>query len=223
MNEINVLLADDHTLVRAGLRTLVDGFAGFRVVAEAGDGREAVRLARRWKPQIALIDISMPELNGLDATALITKEVPETQVIILSMHIAENYVLAGLRAGAVGYVVKDAAVTELESALRAVLKGERWLSPSVSRHLLDEYLRLVRHPPEETEAPSGLESLTRRQREILQLIAEGCATREIAERLSLSIKTVETHRSQLMERLNIHDVAGLTRFAIRVGLIHPES
>ncbi len=222
MSEINVLLADDHTLVRAGLRTLVEGFAGFRVVAEAGDGREAVRLARRWKPQIALIDISMPELNGLDATALITKETPETQVIILSMHIAENYVLAALRAGAVGYVVKDAAVTELESALRAVLKGERWLSPAVSRHLLDEYLRLVRHPAEEAQVPSGLESLTRRQREILQLIAEGCATREIAERLSLSIKTVETHRSQLMERLNIHDVAGLTRFAIRVGLIHSE-
>ncbi len=223
MNEVSVLLADDHTLVRAGLRTLVEGFAGFRVVAEAGDGREAVRLARRWKPQIALIDISMPELNGLDATALIAKEAPETQVIILSMHLAENYVLAALRAGAVGYVVKDAAVTELESALRAVLKGERWLSPAVSRHLLDEYLRLVRHPPEETPAPSGLESLTRRQREILQLIAEGCATREIAERLSLSIKTVETHRSQLMERLNIRDVAGLTRFAIRVGLIQPES
>ncbi|KAB2931475.1 MAG: response regulator transcription factor [Candidatus Contendobacter sp.] len=223
MNEVSVLLADDHTLVRAGLRTLVEGFAGFRVVAEAGDGREAVRLARRWKPQIALIDISMPELNGLDATALIAKEAPETQVIILSMHLAENYVLAALRAGAVGYVVKDAAVTELESALRAVLKGERWLSPAVSRHLLDEYLRLVRHPPEETPAPSGLESLTRRQREILQLIAEGCATREIAERLSLSIKTVETHRSQLMERLNIRDVAGLTRFAIRVGLVQPES
>ncbi len=223
MNEVSVLLADDHTLVRAGLRTLVEGFAGFRVVAEAGDGREAVRLARRWKPQIALIDISMPELNGLDATALIAKEAPETQVIILSMHLAENYVLAALRAGAVGYVVKDAAVTELESALRAVLKGERWLSPAVSRHLLDEYLRLVRHPLEETPAPSGLESLTRRQREILQLIAEGCATREIAERLSLSIKTVETHRSQLMERLNIRDVAGLTRFAIRVGLVQPES
>ena len=223
MNEVSVLLADDHTLVRAGLRTLVEGFAGFRVVAEAGDGREAVRLARRWKPQIALIDISMPELNGLDATALIAKEAPETQVIILSMHLAENYVLAALRAGAVGYVVKDAAVTELESALRAVLKGERWLSPAVSRHLLDEYLRLVRHPPEETPAPSGLESLTRRQREILQLIAEGCATHEIAERLSLSIKTVETHRSQLMERLNIRDVAGLTRFAIRVGLVQPES
>ncbi|MDS4030506.1 MAG: response regulator transcription factor [Candidatus Contendobacter sp.] len=222
MSEVNVLLADDHTLVRAGLRTLVEGFTGFQVVAEAGDGREAVRLARRWKPQIALIDISMPELNGLDATALIAKEVPETQVIILSMHTAENYVLAALRAGAVGYVVKDAAVTELESALRAVLKGERWLSPAVSRHLLDEYLRLVRHPPEEAQVPGGLESLTRRQREILQLIAEGCATREIAERLSLSIKTVETHRSQLMERLNIHDVAGLTRFAIRVGLIHSE-
>lgn len=222
MNDVSVLLADDHTLVRAGLRTLVEGFGGFRVVAEAGDGREAVRLARQRNPRIALIDISMPGLNGLDATTLIAKEAPETQVIILSMHVAENYVLAALRAGAVGYVVKDAAVAELESALRAVLKGERWLSPAVSRHLLDEYLRLVRQPPEETRTLSGLESLTVRQREILQLIAEGHATRVIAERLSLSIKTVETHRSQIMERLNIHDVAGLTRFAIRVGLVHPD-
>ena len=219
MNEIKVLLADDHTLVRAGLRTLIEGFEGFRVVAETSDGREAVRLTRQLQPDIALIDISMPGLNGLDATALISRETPDTRVVILSMHTAETYVLEALRAGAAGYVVKDAAVDEMERALRAVQKGERWLSPSVSRHLLDEYLRLVRGQP---IAGSGMEALTPRQREILQLIAEDHSTREIADRLSISIKTVETHRAQIMERLSIRDVAGLTRFALRAGLIDPE-
>lgn len=218
---MRVLLADDHTLVRAGLRALVDGFAGFQVVAEAGDGREAVSLTRQLEPDIALLDIGMPGLNGLDAAALITKETPKTQIVILSMHTAENYVLEALRAGAVGYVVKDAAVDELERALRAVRKGERWLSPTVSRHLLDEYLRLARGQLR-ADTATGFDALTPRQREILQLIAEGHSTREIAERLSISIKTTETHRTQIMERLAIHDVAGLTRFAVRVGLVDPE-
>lgn len=219
MNEIKVLLADDHTLVRAGLRSLIDGFEGFCVIAETGDGREAVRLTRQLQPDIALLDISMPGLNGLDAAALIARETPDARVVILSMHTAETYVLEALRAGAVGYVVKDAAVDEMERALRAVQKGERWLSPSVSRHLLDEYLRLARGQP---MTGSGIEALTPRQREILQLIAEGHSTREIADRLTISIKTVETHRAQIMERLNIRDVAGLTRFALRAGLIDPE-
>lgn len=223
MREVRVLLADDHTIVRAGLRILVEGFEGFQVVAEAGDGREAVRLARQLKPDIALLDIGMPRLNGLDAAALIAKEAPGTQIVILSMHTAENYVLEALRAGAVGYVVKDAAIDDLERALRAVLKGERWLSPVVSRHLLDEYLRLARNQPQDIQTATGLDLLTLRQREILQLIAEGRSTREIADRLSISTKTAETHRAQLMERLNIHDVAGLTRFAIRVGLVSPET
>lgn len=219
MNKIKVLLADDHTLVRAGLRSLIDGFEGFCVIAETGDGREAVRLTRQLQPDIALLDISMPGLNGLDATALIARETPDARVVILSMHTAETYVLEALRAGAVGYVVKDAAVDEMERALRAVQKGERWLSPSVSRHLLDEYLRLARGQP---IVGSSTEALTPRQRAILQLIAEGYSTREIADRLTISIKTVETHRAQIMERLNIRDVAGLTRFALRTGLIHPE-
>ncbi len=222
MNEKTVLLADDHTLVRAGIRALVEGFGGFRVVAETGDGREAVRLARQVKADVALVDIGMPGLNGLDAVALITKEAPATRILILSMHTAENYVLEAMRAGAVAYVVKDAAVDELERALRAVLRGERWLSPAVSRHLLDEYLRLSRGGAA-TESAGGLDLLTQRQREILQLIAEGNATREIAERLAISVKTVETHRAQLMARLGIYDVAGLTRFAIRAGLISPEA
>lgn len=220
MTEVRVLLADDHTLIRAGLRKLVEGFEGFQVIAEAGDGREAVRLARELKPDIALLDIAMPRLNGLDATALIAKATPEIQIVILSMHTAENYVLEALRAGAVGYVVKDAAVDELERALCAVRDGERWLSPAVSRHLLDDYLRLA-HKETDAHPAASSEFLTPRQREILQLIAEGCTTREMAERLCVSIRTVETHRAQLMERLNIHDVAGLTRFAIRSGLIDP--
>lgn len=219
MSEIRVLLADDHTLVRAGLRALVDQFAGFHVVAEAGDGREAIRLARQFEPDIALIDLSMPGLNGLDAISLIAKAMIKIKIVALSMHTAENYVLEALRAGAVGYVVKDAAVDELECALHAVQHGERWLSPSVSRYLLDEYLRLAYCQP---TVENSLDLLTPRQREILQLIAEGRSTRDIAERLFISVKTAETHRAQIMDRLHIHDVAGLTRFAIRIGLIDSE-
>ena len=220
MKPLRVLLADDHTLMRAGLRKLVEGIQGFQVIAEASDGRETVRLAREREPDIVLLDISMPGLNGLDATALIVKAVPATRVVVLSMHTTEGYVLAALRAGAVGYVVKDAAVDELERALRAVGSGQGWLSPVVSRYLFDDYLRLA---ASREDAPSavGNELLTPRQREILQLVAEGCTTRDIAERLCVSLRTVETHRAQLMERLNIHDVAGLTRFAIRSGLVDP--
>ena len=221
MTKVRVLLADDHILMRAGLRKLVDSFEGFSVIAEAGDGREAVQLARELTPDIALLDIAMPKLNGLDATALIVKSAPPTQVVILSMHTAENYVLEALRAGATGYVVKHAAVDELERALRAVQNGERWLSPVVSRYLLDDYLRLVRKETD-VQPSAGPELLTPRQREILQLIAEGCTTREMAERLCVSARTVETHRAQIMERLNLHDIASLTRFAIRSGLVDPE-
>lgn len=221
MKPLRVLLADDHTLMRAGLRKLVEGIQGFQVIAEASDGRETVRLAREWEPDIVLLDISMPGLNGLDATALIVKAVPATRVVVLSMHTTEGYVLAALRAGAVGYVVKDAAVDELERALRAVGNGQGWLSPVVSRHLFDDYLRLAASREDAASSAVGNELLTPRQREILQLVAEGCTTRDISERLCVSLRTVETHRAQLMERLNIHDVAGLTRFAIRSGLVDP--
>ncbi|KFB66321.1 response regulator transcription factor [Candidatus Accumulibacter vicinus] len=221
MKPLRVLLADDHTLMRAGLRKLVEGIQGFQVIAEASDGRETVRLAREREPDIVLLDISMPGLNGLDATALIVKAVPATRVVVLSMHTTEGYVLAALRAGAVGYVVKDAAVDELERALRAVGNGQGWLSPVVSRHLFDDYLRLAASREDAASSAVGNELLTPRQREILQLVAEGCTTRDIAKRLCVSLRTVETHRAQLMERLNIHDVAGLTRFAIRSGLVDP--
>jgi DNA-binding NarL/FixJ family response regulator len=216
-----VLLVDDHVMMRAGLRALIEAFDGFEVVGEAGDGRAGVRLARQLEPDVVVMDLTMPGLNGLDATVRIVEERNRTRVVVLSMHTDEHYVLEALRAGASAYVVKEAAVSELEQALRAAVRGERYLSPAVSHHVLDEYLRLARGGPGGSEPRSGLELLTQRQREILQLIAEGNSTRAIAQRLSISIKTVEAHRSQIMERLEIHDVAGLTRFAIRVGLIPP--
>lgn len=219
MRKIRVLLADDHQLVRAGMRALIDGLPGFEIVGEAADGREVVRLARDDGIDIVVMDLSMPGLNGLDATAHIVKEHPEIRVVILSMHTSENYVLDALRAGARGYVIKDSAPEELERALRAVAAGQRYLSPAISHYLLDDYLRLARGG----EAQKGAAQLTARQREILQLIAEGRSTREIAGRLSISIKTVETHRAQIMQRLSVHDVASLTRYAIRLGLIAPDA
>ncbi len=220
MKKISVLLADDHRLVRAGMRALIDGLPGFEVVGEAADGREVLRLAREDGIELVVMDLSMPGLNGLDATARIAQEHPEIRVVVLSMHTSENYVLDALRAGAQGYVIKDSAPEELERALRTVAAGQRYLSPAISHFLLDDYLRLSRGG----QGPqAGGELLTPRQREILQLIAEGRSTREIAARLSISIKTVETHRAQIMERLSVRDVASLTRYAIRLGLIAPDA
>jgi DNA-binding NarL/FixJ family response regulator len=212
---IRMLLAEDHTIVRAGIRALLQSLEGIEVVAEAGDGREAIRLIGIHNPDIVLMDIGMAGLNGLEATARITKEFPHVHVVILSMYASEEYVLQALRAGAVGYLIKDADMAELEIAIRAVAREETYLSPAVSKHVVADYVRRV------GGEPSSLERLTRRQREILQLIAEGHSTQEIAQMLSISVKTVETHRSQLMERLDIHDVASLVRYAIRMGLITP--
>ena len=217
MNAIRMLLAEDHTIVRAGIRALLQNLEGIEVVAEAGDGREAIRLIEAHQPDIVLMDIGMAGLNGLEATARIAKEFPDVRVIILSMYASEEYVLQALRAGAVGYLLKDADMAELEIAIRAVAREETYLSPAVSKHVVADYVRRV------GGEPSSLERLTRRQREILQLIAEGHSTQEIAQMLSISVKTVETHRSQLMERLDIHDVASLVRYAIRMGLITPNA
>jgi DNA-binding NarL/FixJ family response regulator len=213
MKQIKVLLAEDHTLVRAGIRALVQKLEEVEVIAEAGDGREAIRLIETHHPDVVLMDIAMSGLNGLEATARITKEFPNVRVIILSMHANEEYVLQALRAGAVGYLLKDAGTAELELAIRSVAREETYLSPAISKHVVSDYVRRM------GGEPSSLERLTRRQREILQLIAEGHSTQEIAQMLSISVKTVETHRSQLMERLDIHDVASLVRYAIRVGLV----
>lgn len=207
-----VLLADDHALVRRGIKSLIDGYSAFEVVAEASDGREAVSLTKVLRPDIVVMDITMPGLNGLDATEQILRFHPPCAVVVLSMHSAERYVIEAFRRGALAYVIKDAAPEALELALGVVAGGGRYLSPPLPRSLLDR-ARLDR---------SDEPALTGRQREILQLVAEGNSTREIAECLHISVKTVETHRSQLMQRLGIFDVAGLTRHAIRCGLVTSE-
>lgn len=212
MSPLRVLLAEDHTLVRAGIRALLESLEGIEVVAEAADGREALRLAHTHHPDILLMDITMKELNGLEAAARLAKEHPSTRVIILSMHADQAYVHQALHAGATGYLLKGSDLTELELALKAVARGDTYLSPAVSKNFVGDLLNGKK------PAANPLDELTPRQREILQLVAEGRSTKEIASRLNLSIKTVETHRAQLMERLDIHDVAGLVKFAIRVGL-----
>lgn len=213
MRPTRVLLADDHTLVRAGIRTLLETIPNVRVVAEAADGHDAVSAVQSHRPDVVLMDIAMKSLNGLDATARIKGEFPGIKVIILSMHASEEYVLQALKAGASGYMLKDAATQELELALDAVLRGETYLSPPISKQVVESYVQRL------SGAEHPLNALTARQREILQLIAEGCSTKEIAHRLHVSVKTVETHRAQLMERLGIRDIAGLVRYAIRIGLI----
>jgi DNA-binding NarL/FixJ family response regulator len=213
MKPIRVLLADDHALVRAGIRALVQNIEGVEVVGEAVDGREALSAIKRHQPDLVLMDISMAGLNGLEAASRVARDFPTVRVIILSAHANEEYVCQALRAGASGYLLKDAGTSELDLAIKAVARGETYLSPGVSKHVIADYLR-------RTGGESGaLELLTPRQREILQLIAEGQTTKQIANTLHISVKTVETHRTQLMERLDIHDVAGLVRFAVRMGLV----
>jgi DNA-binding NarL/FixJ family response regulator len=214
---IRVFLADDHTLVRAGIRGLLVGLPGIEVVGEAGDGQEALRLAEALRPDVVLLDVGMPGLNGLEVAGRLATLDPAIRVVILSMHLSEEYVLRALRAGCAGYLLKASAVSELELAVRAVAAGETYLSPAVSRPVVDDYVRRT------GGATDPLEALTPRQREVLQLVAEGNSSKEIAHRLGLSPKTVETHRAQLMERLGLHDVSGLVRFAVRVGLVIPES
>jgi DNA-binding NarL/FixJ family response regulator len=210
---MRILLADDHTLFREGVRSLLARMPEVIIVAESGDGREALELIDRHRPDIALLDITMPGLNGLEVAARVARQSPRTKVVILSMHASEPYVAQALRAGIAGYLLKDAAATELAAALHAVARGETYLSPAISRQVVDGFLGRVQ--PE----VDPLAGLTGRQREILQLIAEGKSTKEIASVLDVGVKTVETHRAKLMERLNIHDVAGLVRFAIRSGMI----
>jgi len=218
MNAIRVILAEDHTIVRKGLRSLLEGEEDIEVIGEAGDGKEAITLVEQKKPDIVVMDIGMPELNGLEATRRIKKKFPETKVLILTMHTNEEYVFEILQAGASGYIVKKAAPMELVSALRAVKRGESFLSPSISKKVIDEYLQRAG----EAKRRGAFELLTDREREVLQLIAEGNSTRGIAGRLFISTKTVETHRSNLMEKLDLHGTADLTRYAIRMGIVDPE-
>jgi len=221
MNSTRVLLVDDHLLVRAGLRTLLEQMPGTEVVGEASNGREAIDLIKAAPPDVVLMDITMSEMNGLVATAQITHDFPQVRILMLSMHATKEYVTQALQAGASGYLLKDAAPTELELAIRSVMRGEKYLSPAVSTHVIADYLqRTTGSTTSRVDTMlSSTTPLTLRQREILQLIAEGNTTKEIAAKLTLSVKTVETHRTQLMERLDIHDIAGLVRYAIRIGLV----
>ncbi len=213
MSRKSVLLADDHTLVRAGIRALVERLPEVEVVAEAKDGREALRLVREHRPDLVLMDIAMPGLSGYEATSRISKEFPDVRVIILSMYANEEYVREAMQAGAAGYLLKRCAAAELEEAIKTVAAGDNYFSPLVSEHRGGDDSG---HPKPDRAL---LERLTSRQREILKLVAERHSTKEIAQLLSISVKTVETHRAQLMDRLGIHDVPGLVRFAIRTGLV----
>ncbi|HID86344.1 MAG TPA: response regulator transcription factor [Anaerolineae bacterium] len=215
MSKIRVLLADDHTILREGIRALLAAQPDIEVVGEAANGREAVARARELQPDVVLMDIAMPLLNGLEATRRIKKEHPEIGVLVLTMHDSQEYVSQILRAGASGYVIKEAAAEDLVSAIRAVHGGGAFLHPSVARMLVDDYLRRV----EAKEEGGGYEGLTDREREIFQLIAEGHTNREIADLLCLSVKTVQTHRAHIMEKLDLHDKGELIKYAIRQGII----
>jgi DNA-binding NarL/FixJ family response regulator len=215
---IRVLLADDHTLVRAGIRSLLEKLPGVEVAGEASDGREVIGLIEAHQPDVVLMDISMPGLSGLQALARITRDFPQVRVIILSMHHSDEYVLQALKSGASGYLLKRAATAELPAALKNVMGGEIYLS----REIASQFLK--RFPLQQiARSSSPLEQLTSRQREILQLLAEGQTTKAIAAILKVSDKTVEYHRAKLMTALKIFDIPGLVRFALRTGLITAES
>lgn len=210
---VRIFLVEDHGLVRAGIRALLEKIEGVEIAGDAAEGRQALERIDRHHPDIVLMDISMPGLNGLQAAEQILKRHPRIRIVFLSMHTEGEYVLAALRTGASGYLIKDSCLQELELAIRSVVRGEVFISPAVSKHVVDG----IRNPNALPASP--LERLTLRQKEILQLIAEGMTTKEIAVRLNVSVKTVDTHRSQLMDRLDIHDVAGLVRFAMANGLV----
>jgi DNA-binding NarL/FixJ family response regulator len=211
---ITVFLADDHAVVRDGLRALLEAHADLRVVGDVGNGRAAVREAGTLRPDVVVIDIAMPELNGIDAAAQIRASSPATQVVILSVHADSEHIFRAFKAGALGYVMKEATGQEVVQAVRDVHTGRRYVSPRIADTVAADFVRMRHDAPER----GPLERLSAREREVLQLVAEGKSSAEIAARLLLSVKTVETYRSRLMEKLDIHDLSGLIRFAILHGL-----
>lgn len=215
MARLRLLIGDDHTLMRQGLRKILEERSDWEVVAEAGDGRTAVRQALALQPDVAILDVGMPQLNGIDATAQIVRKLPSVHVLILSMHEDEAYITRAVRAGARGYVLKDSAGADLIDAVAAVAAGKSYFSPPVARVVLDEYVRRL--------ADRGIEdrydSLSEREREIFQLVAEGRSTKEVAELLSVSPATVETHRAHILQKLDIHSTAELVLYAVRRGVI----
>jgi DNA-binding NarL/FixJ family response regulator len=217
MKPIRILLADDHALLRAGLRALLEKIPDIEIVAEANDGRQALRLIEEHRPDVVLMDIMMQELNGLDATARAANKFPKTRVVILSMSAGREFVLQALQAGAAGYLLKNVTPEELEMAIRAAARGDIHLCSAISRHVIEGCLAWGK------QTAVSQKQLTPRQREVLQLIAEGNTTKAVAKKLGISVKTAESYRAELMEVLGIHDVAGLTRYAIRTGMINPDA
>ncbi len=215
MKKIKVILADDHTIVRKGLRSLLDLEKNIKVIGEAENGRETIKKVALLKPDVVIMDIAMPLLNGLEATRKIKKNFPHIKVLVLSVHADEEYIFQALKAGASGYLLKNAAPNELVSAVEAAYSDESFLSPSISKKVIKEYIRKAAA----TTEGNSFEKLTDREREILQMLAEGRTVKEIAHMLYISIKTVQTHRSHLKEKLNIDSDAGLVQYAIRKGLI----
>lgn len=215
MSTINILLAEDHAVMRTGLRLVLERQHDFRVVGEASDGREAVTLAQQHKPDVIVMDIGMPNLNGIEAARQVTASLPQSAVVILSMHSDEAYVLRALKAGARGYLLKESAESDLITAIRAVHNGKAFFSPAVSRMLVEDYVRQL----QDREIEDSYELLTMREREVLQLIAEGKSNKEIAAMLNVSLYTVESHRGNLMEKLNLHTVPELILYAVRKGVI----
>ncbi len=212
MNPTRVLLVDDHALVRAGIRALIDMIDGIEVVAEAGNGSEALQQLEKSKPDVVLLDLTMPEMSGFEVLERIVNTSPHVRVIILTMHEAREYIIQAIRLGAAGYIPKSAAANELKQGIDTVMSGETYISEEAPHEVRPPVLA-------ESDGQRLLERLTPRQREILTLIAEGQTTKQIARNLNISVKTVESHRAQLMERLEIRDVAGLVRFALKTGLI----
>lgn len=215
MANLRILLADDHALVRSGLRKILESKSEWEVVGETGNGRDAVRLATELKPDIAILDVTMPQLNGIETARQLVKKLPNIRVLMLSMHAEEAYIVQALRAGAKGYMLKDSADVELLRAVTALAGGASYFSPAVSKVMLDDY---VRHLAEKG-VPDRFDSLSDREREILQLIAEGHSNKEIAAILSVSPVTIETHRSHILQKLDVHNTAELVLFAVRRGVI----
>jgi DNA-binding NarL/FixJ family response regulator len=215
MKKIGVLLADDHTLIRAGLRMVVEAQSDLSVVGEANNGREAVAMAAALKPDVVVMDIGMPSLNGIEAAREIRKTLPDTQIVMLSMHSDEGYVLRALKAGAKAYLLKDSAEADLAQAIRAAAAGKSFFSPAVGKVLLEDYMRKLQR----TGAEDSYELLSPREREILQLVAEGKSSKEIATLLNLSVYTVETHRAHVMQKLNLRGIPELILYAVRKGII----
>lgn len=214
---IRVLLADDHTIVRQGVRMVLEAMGDMAVVAEAEDGQQAVQLANQLRPDVAVVDLTMPRLNGVEAIRQIRRDCPDTEVVVLSVHDSEAYVVQALRAGAAGYVLKRNAATELAAAIRAAHEGQAYLHPAVARRVIDDYLSRIHASDAAVSEPH--ERLTPREREVLQLSAEGHTTRAIAGLLSLSTKTVEHHRASIMTKLGLHGQTELVKYAIRAGLV----